>query len=479
MATTALWRSQSAPSKNATSHDAALLDAIKRSERLAHWCGRYTPWTSLDDDGGIWLDITGCQHLFGGEQALMQDLCARIAEQDLDVRAAVADTPGAAWAAARFGQTQPPSPSLSPMPGEKDFVGTFVTIPSGAQREMLASLPTAALRVGYGAAEGMRRLGVRRIGDLYALPRAPLAARFGADVLKRLDQALGHRDEPVSPIRPAPSRRVRITFPDPIGLRDDLWAAFERLLTALIERLETAGDGVRLLDLTGYRADGTWGRLVVGIGQASRDGVHIRRLVEEKFDGLDPGFGVEVMILAALETEAMQPAQHTLSGADAKTEDLARLVDRLQNRLGGERIGALVPTPRHMPERAQRAVPTLTEASGQHDAEGIETQAPTLPRPLHVLGTPEPIDAMAPVPDGPPVLFKWRRQTHRIIRADGPERIAPEWWLEDPAQLASGQARVRDYYQVEDDTGARYWLFRAGLYQSDKSPRWYLHGLFP
>ena len=479
-----------------------MVEAIKRTERLAHWCGRYTPWTALDDTGGVWMDITGCAHLFGGERAMIGDLVARVADQELAVRAAVADTPGAAWAVARFGKhpshmlrTPSPCPSPpvggegtmyrreSPLPhagegqgeGEhKAREGSFEIVEPGAHRELLAPLPVAALRIGD-AAEGLRRLGIRRIGDLYPIPRAPLSARFGDDVLKRLDQALGRTDEPLSPIRPAPSRRVRITFPDPIGLKDDLWAAFERLLAALLQRLEDASAGVIKLELVGYRADGTLAYLGIGIGSASRDADHIRRLVAEKFDAFDPGYGIEAMVLAAVRTEALKPAQRGLAGNDRARESFARLLDRLENRLGDGGLGGLACAESHMPERA--LVPT-PPAGGEGQGEGQSKHAPTLPRPLHLLSPPEPVEAMAPVPDGPPVLFKWRRRTHRVTRADGPERIAPEWWLEDPARLASGQARIRDYYHVEDDSGARYWLFRAGLYQTDKPPRWYMHGLF-
>ncbi len=455
MATARLWQSPTT-SPGDCPHDAQLLSDIKTTERIAHWCGRYTPWTATDDTGGVWLDITGCQHLFGGEQALMDDLAARFAAQGIDLRAAVADTAGAAWAVARF-----------------DAADTVRIVASGAQREILSSLPVAALRLSPESAEGLRRLGLRRIGDLYPIARGPVAARYGADVLKRLDQALGVRDEPLSPIRPVPANRVRMTFPDPIGQHDDLWAGFARLLAALLQRLEQAAEGARCLELTGYRADGTVTRLVVGIGAPSRDQNHIERLMREKFDAFEPGFGIEVMTLAATSVERLQAAQHDLDGDTAAVEDLARLKDRLANRLGPRRLGHVACAESHIPERAVRRsgdpIPVMPDRSGE---------APALARPLHLLSSPEPIEAMAPVPDGPPVMFRWRRHTFRVARADGPERIAPEWWLEDPACLASGQSRVRDYYRVEDEAGGRYWLFRAGLYQTGKPPAWYVHGLF-
>jgi protein ImuB len=460
LATAHLWQRPNGGSSFDAQHDAALLADIKTTERLAHWCGRYTPWTAMDDTGGVWLDISGCQHLFGGERGLLDDLISRIRAQGYAVVAAVADTPGAAWAAARFAD------------GVSD--GTAVIIESGAQRELLSPLPIAALRLEASAAEGLRRLGLRRVGDLYPMARAPLAARYGSDVLKRLDQALGVREEPVSPIRPVPSNRVRMTFPDPVGLHDDLWAGFGRLLDALVQRLSDSSLGARCLELSGYRADGTLSRLVIGLGQASRDADHIRRLVQEKFDAFDPGFGIEVMTLSATSTEPLTPKQHDLTGESAAAEDLARLRDRLANRLGPDQLGHVGCAESHLPERA--VTKSSDPVSAVMKAEAFEV--PALPRPLHLLNKPEPVDAIAPVPDGPPAVFRWRRQAYRVRHSDGPERLAPEWWRDDPERLVSTQSRARDYYQVEDETGSRYWLFRSGLYRPDVPPRWYLHGVF-
>lgn len=457
MTTTLLWRGHQGPAQDG-SHDAALVNDIKRTEDLAKWCGRYTPWTAVDDTGGIWLDVTGCQHLFGGEEALLEDLTTRLRDQGHKVRAAIADTPGAAWAVARFDDPSAP----------------FHIVHPGAQREIMASLPAAALRVGHIAAENLSRLGLRRIGDLYGIERAPLAKRFGDEVLKRLDQALGIRDEPVSPIRPLPSRRVRMNFPDPIGLSDDLWLAFERLLTALTERLEESGEGVTKLELSGYRADGTLRSLVIGCGQASRDLEHLKRLMREKFDAFDPGYGVEAMILSAIGSEPIKAIQSDLAGDNKAQENLTRLVDRLTNRLGDKQISVLEAPESHVPERAS----TMRSYDAGEKTSVSPPPHDPITRPLHLLNAPEAVTAMAPVPDGPPVMFQWRRHSYRVTHADGPERIAPEWWKEAPERLSSTHMRMRDYYRVEDEAGHRYWLFRAGAYQTNHAPKWYLHGVF-
>ena len=427
-------------------------------QRLATWCQRFTPWTAVEATGGLWLDISGCAHLFGGEAALLKDLTARLSTFGLSVRAAVADTPGAAWAAARYGDDN--------------------IIASGKQQSALASLPMAALRLSGDDVEGLGRLGLRRIGDLYHQPRGPLAGRFGPDVLKRLDQTLGHADEPVSPDKPAPSRRVRMTFADPIAGLENLTVATERLMDALMDKLAKEDLGVRRLDLQGFRVDGGVAVISVGTHRASRDGAHLLRLLKERFDTFDAGFGIDVLILAARGVDVAKAAQTTLNGANAAPEQLNQLTERIANKLGPARIGRKHLVERHMPEHTE----VFRRCGDTHLLRQVRVPKTTgytsQPRPLRLFSPPEPIDVMAPVPDHPPVLFKWCRRQHRILHAEGPERIAPEWWLEDPAELASGARHIRDYYRVEDTVGGRYWVYRDGLYVADVSPKWFLHGVF-
>ena len=446
--------------------------------RLAGWCERYSPWAATDGADGLVLDTTGTAHLFADpaveddEAALIADLTDRLDRLGIAARTAAADNPAAAWAWARFGNADDP-----------------VLAPGGA-RAALAPLPAAALRLPEDTVAGLGRMGLRRIGDLYDLPRAPLAARFGAVVGRRLDLALGAEAAPISPARPAPAFRVRIAWPEPIGSLAAVEAATAALLERLAALLEAAGQGARRLELTLYRVDGTLARRAIGTARPARGARHLLSLFAEKLADLDLGFGVEAMILAARVTETLAPRQAGLAPGGARADEesggaLARLVDRLENRLGPGNVVRLVPVDSHIPERAVTVEPALGPPT---DAEWAAAQ----PRPLRLLPCPEPIEAMAPVPDDPPVWFRWRRVVHRVARAEGPERIAPEWWrvASDPARGAGRAggpaARVRDYYRLEDGEGRRFWVYRAGLYRADADddapappPAWYMHGLFP
>jgi len=437
---------------------------------LAAWCGRYTPWTAVESRadplpgaGGLWLDVTGCAHLCGGEAALLRDVVRRLEGLGFAARAAVADTPGAAWAVARFGAVA------------ED--GTAV-VPTGGLRAALAPLPVVALRLDGATAEGLRRLGLRRVGDLIDLPRAPLAARFGEAVLRRLDEALGRRGESLSPRRPVAPLRSRMAFAEPIAAPTDIAAAVRHLLADLCRHLAEARRGARRLELVLYRADGTCVGAAIGTSRPARDAGHLERLFREKLEGLDPGFGVEVMTLIAAVVEELGPSQDDLTADVAPDEELARLVDRLGNRLGAANVARLLARASHLPEKACREIPAL--AASVPSSAGDGAGRPLSPRPLHLLAWPEPVEVMAPVPDHPPLMFRWHGRPHRVVRADGPERIAPEWWLADaPLDPEAAERATRDYYRVEDERGRRFWLYREGLYRAGGTPRWYLHGVFP
>lgn len=427
--------------------DAALL------ARIAAWCGRYTPWTVPEGEDGVWLDTTGCAHLFGGERAMLRDLLSRLAGFGMTARGALADTPGAAWALSHYGD------------------GNWV-VPPGNGEKALAALPVAALRLEPAAVAGLMRLGLKRIGDLYALPRAPVTLRFGGAVMRRLAQAQGRIAEPVSPGRPPPRFRARLAFAEPIGTAEGIAAALRRLLHDLCGQLDRAQQGCRRLELTLYRVDGSVQGAAVGTAYPARDAAHLARLFAERLGHLDPGFGVEAAALAAPVAEPLAPAQifapgtrHVGPKPDAA---LAPLLDRLGNRLGFGRLVALEPFESHLPESASRAVPAAERGRTGDWRRGA-------PRPLRLLSRPELLETVSPVPDeGPPAAFVWRRVRHRLRAAEGPERIAPEWWRPDPA-WAGGP---RDYWRVEDEEGRRFWLFREAQPRRGGSPRWFLHGLF-
>ncbi len=437
-------------------------------ERLATWCERYTPYVTLDrscphDMGGaLWLDLTGCAHLFGGEAALQADLEMRLGRQGFAVRSAIADTPGAAWAVARFGQTD------------------RRIVPPGEARTALAPLPVAALRIEPEMVRMLERLGLTRIDSLYPLPRQALAARFGEALITRLDQALGRLAEPIAARDPRPAHRAERSLAEPLLDGPALAALSQGLLEELCAGLTAAGLGVRRLLLSLHRVDGSTAQITIGTSRPCRDPGQLRRLLDEKLARVDPGFGIERVLLDALEVEPLLPepiAWRAMGAGDLdQVRDLAPLVDRLSGRLGPEAVARPAPRASHIPERAECRVPPLDE-KGQAPFPAPRHHDDVPLRPLRLLAPPEPIEAMAALPDAPPLLFRWRRVLHKVVRARGPERIAPEWWHlpdADPAVL------TRDYFAVEDHEGGRFWLFREGLYQigTPVLPRWYLHGLF-
>ena len=336
----------------------------------------------------------------------------------------------------------------------------------------------AALRITDETAAALERLGLKRIGDLYDLPRASLARRFGrggvreADaVLHRLDEALGRIFEPLDPLLPVPRWRVHRAFPEPVTDNGALEVLFAPLCDALAARLKADGQGARRLSLNVFRVDGTRQGVHVGTHQPSRDAAHLLRLFRERLPMIDPGFGIDLMILAADVVAPLGDAQADFSGRATEDLALAELIDRLALRLGADHIGRIAPYASHIPERAERRLRGL---SAPPWADAARPPGPV--RPLRLLPRPEPIEVMAEVPEGPPRAFRWRRLRHRVARAEGPERIAPEWWHDHGAAAA-----IRDYYRIEDMDGRRFWVFRAGLYgaaAAPGAPRWFLHGLF-
>lgn len=404
--------------------------------RLADWCRRYAPWAAGDGDDGLILEITGCAHLFAGEAALLTDLAQRLAKGGTDAHLAIADTPGAAWAWARFGDT--------------------ALLPSGEAHAKLRKLPIQALRLPPEIADGLWRLGLRSIGHLIDLPRGPLARRFGPETLQRLDRVLGVDSEPIDPRRPAPHWRVRLSFPDGIGRREDIDAALKHLLATIATTLEREQLGVRRLELGFYRLDGSAQVIAIGTSQPTREAKHLRRLFAEKLDSVDPGFGIETMMLEAYVTETLVPRQAGLSTAPDVAANMAAVIDRLQNRLGRRAVYRAALQESHSPERAVAPARALARTRAVAPA--------TRPRPLRLFSQPERIDAR--VLAGPaPHAFRWRRVEHRVTASRGPERLEPEWWRGVPLDES------RDYFWLQDGEGRRFWVYRART-------EWFLHGLF-
>jgi protein ImuB len=414
---------------------------------LARWCIGYSPVVAPCPPDGIWIDIAGSADLFGGEEALVADLLQRLAAQNIHARASVADAPGAAWAMARYGH--------------------HIIVPPGESMAAVAELSVAALRLPQPIVEGLNRLGIDRIGQLAAMPRAPMTSRFCREVGMSLDQAHGHVFEPLNPMVPKETPSRRLVFAEPIGRLDDLKHVLNRLAVSLCADLARQDLGVRRLDLIFERIDRRNVALRIGTAQATREAHHLARLFDERLQLVDPGFGIEAAVLAASKVEPLSAHQveaRDFRSGDVTVVDLGRLVDRLGARLGPRRIYRMQPVESHIPERSVKRVPALAPVSGK-------AWPDALPRPSRLLKHPELVTATALMPDHPPAFFIWRRVRHRVIKADGPERIVGEWWRRDEDDFD-----LRDYYRVEDEKGARFWLFRDA--PADQSARWWLHGIF-
>ncbi len=420
---------------------------------LCDWCVRFTPGVAPDAPDGLFLDITGIAHLWGGEAEMMADFATRLTANGLRMRCAIADTPGAAWALAHFGEDR-------------------TIAPPGGQGPLLEPLPPAALRLETDVWAQIERLGLRRLGQLMAIPRGPFARRFGQATMTRLDQALGRSCEALAFRRPPTPWFDRLAFAEPISAPEDMARVAADAAAKLCVRLDAEGQGARRFELTYHRVDGRALSLMVGLALPGRDARRIGKLFAPKVETVDPGFGIEIVTIAAFDVEPISGRQGRLdAGRAAAIEDgLAPLVDRLTNRLGEDRVWRAQPAESHVPELAAVRARPFASAPAAH---GWNRQTP---RPARLFRRPEPVeDVMALTPDDPPSRFRWRGQVFRVRRAEGPERVGEEWWKGAVEDVSPGH--VRDYYRVEDDDGRRFWLFRAGLYGEDP-PKWWMHGLF-
>lgn len=463
---------------------------------LRRWAGKFSPWVADEPPASLIIDLTGCAHLFGGEEALLAIVSSDCADLGLTVRTGIADSAGAAWALARYAGTQA-APSRSgdaidqeawatrsraakrrhwerggPAPGVNQAATPPARIAApGQTRQAIAALPVAALRLDRETADGLARLGLRRIEDLIGQPRAGLARRFGRGLVQRLDQALGIEPEPISPAKPPAHFAVRLTLPEPIGLEDDILAALDRLLPRLSEHLSAKGRGARRVRLECHRADHSMAPIEVGLARPSANPDHIRPLLALKLSEIDAGFGIDMVRVEAVQTEPVHARQHG-GHADAARRGQARrdgaaamelLIGRLGARIGMEAISRQHPADSHIPEKATT---TLTAAWSEpaHDW----PVSPT-PRPI-LMWRPEPVTA--PDEAQVPVNFRWRRRGFDTAAATGPERIAPEWWLDEP----EWRTGVRDYWRVTTACGARLWLYYA--HGGTMSSGWFCQGAF-
>ncbi|MGL4404284.1 MAG: Y-family DNA polymerase, partial [Notoacmeibacter sp.] len=430
--------------------------------RLANAAMRYTPIVALDGEAGLLLDITGCAHLFGGEEKLIKDCRHRLSAIGFSASLGLAPTPLAARVLARFGS------------------GADILESGGI--DALDVFPVEALGLNNDRNLLLKRLGLKHIGDVKAVPRAALERRFRSkeealSVRLALDRLSGDVAEAIKTIHPPEPYRFALNLAEPLIDHVGVGVALDQLLVAAYHRLETEGLGARVFHLTAFRADGGTSSISIKLSEPARDVARIGRLFAPHLPEIDCGHGVDAFVLAARFVEPVAHTQKSMVQHEGGThfcDGLAPLVDTLNNRLGQGHVFAFAPCQSHLPERAQKRVSALSGASVAEDwALWAEAHTGSAPRPFRLFSHAELIDVMASVPDGPPVRFIWRRVTHKIIRATGPERIAPEWWRAGAEGVA-----VRDYYAVEDEAGRRFWLYRAGAYDAAEPPRWYVHGVF-
>jgi protein ImuB len=419
-------------------------------ESLMLWCRRWCPWTAVDGPGGIMMDVTGSTHLQGGEAGLLEEVSRRLAVMGLTSRLAIAPTRGAAWALARFGQGRE-------------------ACASGELAARMAPLPVRALRITAETVLLLRRLGLGTVGELAAVPRLALARRFvraeaDGNPLLRLDQMLGDLAEPLPCPDDPPSFEARAVLSEPMQDPTPLLPLLARELCTMLAEKEF---GARRLLLTVFRSDGTVSCVEAATARASRDPHHLGRLFEGRLERIDPGFGFDLVTLAAPVAEPLGARQPRLDGQRDEGEDLSRLVDRLSARFGPRALLRPALRESHVPERLETFVPALGPAPAP-------ARRPGQPRPLRLFDPPEEVRVLYAVPEGPPAQFVWRRVTHRVTRFAGPERIGPEWWRDRPG------TRLRDYYRVEDHEGRRFWLYREGLPDDGRGglPRWFVQGAF-
>ncbi len=424
-------------------------DAALLADLALHAVHHWTPTAAVSGPDGLWLDLSGVAHLHGGEARFCQRLVRFCRRFGLTARVTIASTPGAAHALARFGRD------------------AILLVPGGQEAQALAPLPPAALRLTPEATAAANRFGLDRIADLLPLPRGPLARRLGMASVRRLDEALGRVPEPIVPMVPQETPVAKRRLLEPIGTAEAIEQVIADLLADMMLVLQARGRGVRTLVLLLDRIDGSVQRLAIGTARATRDVVHLARLFHLRIERIDPGDGIETMRLAATRTDPLgaTAVAGDLTG-EAAVPDVATLVDQIAGRVGEAALFTAAPVESDVPERAVRRAPPLAAPTGW----------PTWRRPVRLLSRPEPLTGvLALLPDAPPRRFIWRGQVHAVVAGDGPERIHGEWWRRDGEVWA-----VRDYFRVEDDTGARFWLFRRGdgVDAATGDLSWYLHGLF-
>lgn len=429
--------------------DAALL------EQIADWCDRFSPFVAAHAPDGVTLDITGAAHLFGGEAAMLTHVTEKISAQGFTVQAAIAGTAQAARALAKFACGHIAAP--------------------GTDAAALARLAVAALETDARIIAALSQAGLKTIAQVTARQRSELAARFGKDFVAALDGLLGLQDKPINPRRPLPDLMAEQRFAQPIVTEAAIAASLHSLAASLGGILEQRGLGLRQLEARFFRADGQIRSVALRLGSASRDADAVLRLLREKLDALsdplDAGFGFDLIRLEATLAERADTTQTHFGSNQNDQREIRHLLDRLTARHGAARVLRFVPQDTHIPEARAAAVPAQDQDFPPLPWRPRRRKNDPPLRPLRLFERPEEINVVAGVPEDPPKSFRWRRAPYEVARAEGPERIAMEWWHKHKP--------TRDYFRVETKGGQRFWLYRDGLYhENGLAPRWYMHGIF-
>lgn len=413
---------------------------------LATYCIRFSPVVAIDGENGLIIDITGCTHLWGGEQDYFNSISERLKSLGFRARISLADTIGTAWAVSRYGRNE-------------------MIIRPGGQSDAIMPLPPVALRLPEEITQRLFKLGLHEVSNIINISRPALLRRFGKKLLDRLDQSLGNIEEFIVPVIPVASMMERLVCIEPVVTRTGIEIALETLLEKLCTQLQKLEQGFRSAKFTCFRVDGKSQEISIGTNRATHHKNHLFKLFEHKLDTIEPGEGIEVFSLEAIRTYTLKPEQEKLwNNQQAYNEtELYELLDRIENRFGKSHTRRYLPAEHHLPERAFQIANSIEQSPETHWNIFRMRPAVLFQKPKHVSVT-------APIPDYPPMLFRYKGKLHKVIRADGPERIEQEWWIENGAH--------RDYYTVEDEEGHRFWIFRLGHYTGDKKDQWFLHGLF-
>lgn len=414
--------------------------------KLAVWCIKYTPVVSVNLPDGLMLDVSGCTHLWGSEEAYLKDIISKLKTLGYNIRAAMADTIGAAWAVCRYGKEK-------------------AIIEHGKQVEALMPLPPAALRLEFTTIDRLQKLGLYSIKRFMNMQRSALRRRFGEQLLLRLDQALGFKDECMKPVIPIEPYSERLPCLEPVQTATGIETALQKLLDILCTRLEKEGKGLRNAVFKCYRVDGNIQQIKIRTNHPSKNTQHLFKLFETKIVTIEPALGIELFTLEALKIEKIQTSQETFWTVNSSLEcrEVAELLDNLESKFGSGIIHRYLPVERHLPEASIKLALSLTEKpTTQWRRDKL--------RPTQLLHKPQPIEVTAPIPDYPPMNFRYNGKLHKVIKADTCERIESEWWLD--------KGLHRDYYVVQDEEGKCYWLFRLGYYDESNKQSWFLHGFF-